>query len=171
MRRKVLAGDHPDIAQSLNDLASVLDAQGHPGEAEPMYREALAMRRKLLGNEHPDTIESMAGLAALLQERGNLVDAEALARECLSLREKPLWDDWRLFDSRARLGSILLAQKRYADAELLLLAGYTGLKQREDRIPANWKGRLKEAAGQLAELFDATARPSQAAEWQKKTEQ
>jgi serine/threonine protein kinase/tetratricopeptide (TPR) repeat protein len=170
MRRKVLASDHPDIAQSLNDLAGVLRAQGRPEEAEPLYREALGRRRKLLGNEHRDTIESLAGLAGLLQERGKLIDAETLAREGLSLCGKRLSDDWRIFDSRARLGGILLAQRRYADAEPLLLAGYDGLKQREERIPANSRRRLKETARQLAQLFDAIARPDQAAEWRKKGE-
>jgi tetratricopeptide (TPR) repeat protein len=192
MRGKVLAADHPDIAQSLNDLAGVSRAQGHPERAEPLYRQALGMRRKLLGNEHPDTIESLTGLAALLQEQGSLADAEpltqaerrlqpaaprrqtklteaeALTRECLSLCEKRLSDDWRVFDARARLGSILLAQKRYADAEPLLLAGYDGLKQRQESIPANSKRRLKETAAHLAQLFDATARPGQAADWRKK---
>jgi serine/threonine protein kinase/tetratricopeptide (TPR) repeat protein len=167
LRRKVLASDHPDIAQSLNDLASVLRAQGHSEEAEPMYRGALEIRRKLLGNEHPDTIESLAGLAGSLQERGNLTDAERLTRECLSLCEKRLSGDWRIFDSQARLGSILLAQKRYADAEPLLLAGYDGLRQRQDRIPASSRRRLKETAGQLARLYDATSRPDRAAEWKK----
>jgi serine/threonine-protein kinase len=74
-----------------------------------LYREALGMRRKLLGNENPDTIESLTGLAGSLQEQGEFTDAEAMMRECLSLSDKRLRDDWRLFDSRARLGSILLA--------------------------------------------------------------
>ena len=72
-----------------------------------------------------------------------------------------------MFACRARLGSILLAQKRYADAEPLLLAGYDGLKLRQERIPANSKGRLKETAEQLAQLFHAIGRPSQGAEWEK----
>ena len=36
-----LGEDHPDILQSLNNLAEVFKAQGRLAEAEPLYREAL----------------------------------------------------------------------------------------------------------------------------------
>ena len=36
-----LGEDHPDTLNSINNLAAVLDAQGHLAEAEPLYREAL----------------------------------------------------------------------------------------------------------------------------------
>src|SRR5262249_21360682 len=36
--------------------------------------------------------------------------------------------------SKAQLGAALLGQKKYADAEPLLLAGYEGMKQREKTI-------------------------------------
>ena len=36
-----LGDDHPDTLESLNNVASVLEAQGHLAEAEPLYREAL----------------------------------------------------------------------------------------------------------------------------------
>jgi len=36
-----LGEDHPDTLNSINNLAAVLDDQGHLAEAEPLYREAL----------------------------------------------------------------------------------------------------------------------------------
>ncbi len=163
-----LAGDHPDIAQSLTDRASVLRGQGQLEEAEPLYREALATRRKQLGNENPDTINSLTGLAGLLEERGQLTEAEALMRECLLLCEKLPADGWRLFDAKARLAGILVAQMRYAEAEPLLIAGYDGMKQHQERIPAGSRRRLKETARQAVKLFEATGRPGQAADWKTK---
>jgi hypothetical protein len=38
---------HPDLAQSLSNLAGVLDALGRPAAAEPFLRDALAMYRAL----------------------------------------------------------------------------------------------------------------------------
>jgi hypothetical protein len=35
LRREVLAAGHPDTLISMNNLAGVLDRQGHYGEAEP----------------------------------------------------------------------------------------------------------------------------------------
>jgi tetratricopeptide (TPR) repeat protein len=43
--------DHPDVAQSLNNLAALNDNQGRYAEAEPLYKRALAIREKALGPE------------------------------------------------------------------------------------------------------------------------
>jgi hypothetical protein len=63
------------------------------------------------------------------------------------------------------LGGCLLGQKKYAEAEPLLLSGYEGLKQREDKLPPGAKTDLKEALQSLAQVYEATGRPDQAAAW------
>jgi tetratricopeptide (TPR) repeat protein len=168
MRRKLFGNEHPVLAMSLNNLATVLQDERKLAEAEALQREALAMQRKSLGNEHPSVAASLRNLAVLLRQRGNLAEAEALGREYLTLAEKTLPDDWRAFDARVLLGSTLLGQQKYAQAEPLLLAGYQGLKQREDRIPADGKRRLEEALRQLVQLYQGMAQPEKAAEWKKK---
>jgi hypothetical protein len=65
----------------------------------------------------------------------------------------------------------LLGQKKYAEAEPLLRAGYEGMKQRETKIPANAKESLSEALERLVQLYDAWGRPEQANEWRQKLEQ
>lgn len=42
------------------------------------------------------------------------------------------------------------------------------MKRREDKIPAVNKPRLKESLQRLVQLYEATGRPDQAAEWKKK---
>ena len=70
MRKKrlvPLAGpDHPTVATSLNDLATLYQAQGKYAEAEPLYKRALAIREKALGPEHPDFALSLDNLGLLL---------------------------------------------------------------------------------------------------------
>jgi serine/threonine protein kinase/Tfp pilus assembly protein PilF len=168
MRTNSLGAEHPEVAQSLNDLAVILAAQGRLVDAERLLREALAMRRKLLGDKHPDALDSLNGLAGVLQQRGNLTEAESLALECRDLYDKLLPDDWRAFETRSLLGGILLAQKKYADAEPLLVGGYDGLKQREERIPAHDRRCLKETTQHVIDLYEATARPEKAADWKKR---
>ena len=41
--------------------------QGKYDEAEPLYREALAIGRKVSGNKHPDVATSLNNLAGLLK--------------------------------------------------------------------------------------------------------
>jgi hypothetical protein len=48
----------------------------------------------------------------------------------------------------------------------LLLAGYEGLRQRQDRLPASAKGRLSEARDRLVQLYEAWGKPEQAQQWQ-----
>lgn len=48
-----LGDEHPDVAQSLNNLALLYDNQGRYGDAEPLYLQDIA--EQLLGEEHPNT--------------------------------------------------------------------------------------------------------------------
>ena len=68
------------------------------------------------------------------------------------------------------LGGALLGQKKYAEAEPLLIAGYEGMKQREATIPPQGKDRLTEALERLVQLYEATDKPDEAAEWRKELE-
>jgi hypothetical protein len=68
------------------------------------------------------------------------------------------------------LGGALLGQKKYAEAEPLLLQGYEGMKQREARISATGKFGLTKALERLVQLYEATGQKDKAAEWRKKLE-
>jgi hypothetical protein len=63
------------------------------------------------------------------------------------------------------LGEALLGQKKYAEAEPLLLSGYDGLKQREKTIPPQAKVRLIEALQRLVKLYEAPDKPDEATKW------
>ncbi len=64
--------------------------------------------------------------------------------------------------------SALLGQKKYADAEPLLLSGYEGLKLRETMISPGGKVHLKEAIQRLVKLYEATDKADKAARWKEK---
>ena len=50
-----LGHHHPDTAQSLNNLAGLLNKTGRYKEAEPLYRQAIAILLETLGDQHPLT--------------------------------------------------------------------------------------------------------------------
>jgi hypothetical protein len=62
-------------------------------------------------------------------------EAEPLLRECLTIRAKTQPDAWLTYKTKSMLGAALLGQKKYADAEPLLLSGYEGMKMHESKIP------------------------------------
>jgi hypothetical protein len=72
---------------------------------------------------------------------------------------------WETAGARAQLGGALLGQRKYAEAEPLLLAGYAGLKEREKALPPPDKERLPQAADWLVELYTAAGKPDEAAKW------
>jgi hypothetical protein len=94
-------------------------------------------------------------------------EAEPLLRESLAIREKTQPNDWSTFNSQSMLGGSLLGQKKYAEAEPLLLKGYEGLKQREKTIPPYGGGilRIPQALDRLSELYTATNKPDEAKKW------
>ena len=67
---------------------------------------------------------------------------------------------------KSLLGGALLGQKKYAEAEPLLLKGYEGMKQREKTIPPQASIRLPEALDRLIELSTATNKPDEVKKWQ-----
>src|SRR5207245_9755299 len=95
-------------------------------------------------------------------------DAEPLLRECLAIREQKFPDDWRTFNTKSVLGGSLLGQKKYVEAEPLLLAGYEGMKQREETIPPQGKVRLTEAVQRLVEFYEVTGKTDRSDGWRRK---
>ncbi|MSU58719.1 MAG: tetratricopeptide repeat protein [Pedosphaera sp.] len=170
MNRKLLGNENRTVDELLGSLAAVLRDQGKLAEAEAVRREELELERKLSGNEHPFVANSLAELTRFLLTQKKFTEAEPLARECLAIREKKLPDEWVTFNTRSTLGGSLLGQKKYAEAEPLLLSGYEGMKQREDKIPAIGKPRVKETIQRLVQLYEATGQSEQASEWKKKLE-
>jgi tetratricopeptide (TPR) repeat protein len=181
---KAVAATSRTNASYLDTLAAAYAEVGQFTNAVRVQQEGIALlqnetaktdyasRLKLYENNSPYRDQSaLAELARNRLREGKFAEAEGPARECLTIREREIPDDWHTFNARAMLGGALLGQKKYAEAEPLLLAGYSGMKQREARIPAVGKTNLKEALQCLMQLYEATDRPEQAAEWKQKLEE
>ena len=66
------------------------------------------------------------------------------------------------------LGESLAGQKKYAEAEPLLLEGYQGMLARKDRIAVPDRYHLELANQWLIQLYQAWGKPDKAAEWKNK---
>jgi tetratricopeptide (TPR) repeat protein len=73
LRHQLLGEKHPDIAQSMNNLAVLYLSQGKYSEAEPLLIQALALWRKLLGEEHPHVAQSINNMAKLYYLQGRYI--------------------------------------------------------------------------------------------------
>ncbi len=90
IREKILGGEHPDTANSLNNLGYLLGAMGDLTGARPYYERALYIREKVLGSEHPDTALSLNNMGRLLQRMGDLAGARPYYERALAINEKVL---------------------------------------------------------------------------------
>jgi hypothetical protein len=170
-RRKTLGSDHPHTVSTIGYLGVAYLASKQPEKALPLQREFLALWKQRLGADDPRQAQRQAYVARDLLKYGQSAEAEPILRECLAIREKKEPEAWTTFHTCSMLGTALLGQQKYAEAEPLLVQGYEGLKQREAKVPKDAKARLPEALDRLVELYDAWGKPKQAAAWRAKRDE
>ncbi len=119
-RRRILGEDHPDIANSMADLAMVYLGQGRYDEAEPLCLGSLETRRRILGEDHPDTLYSLVGLAIIYAAQGRDEEAEQVSLEALGIARRTLGHEHvRTLQLTNNLAMLYGDQGRFEEAEAL----------------------------------------------------
>ncbi len=140
-----LGEGHPTVAIDRNNLASVLVDRGRPDEAEPLYRSALAINRKVLGEHHPGVAINRTHIAEVLLLRGRPEEAAAMLRPIEAFPLEMLPADHRArVGARSLLGACLTAQRKYAEAEKVLLEAFAAQTRpgMSSRAPARTRQRI-----------------------------
>jgi eukaryotic-like serine/threonine-protein kinase len=153
--------------------AQLLDAYtraGRSAEAAKLSQDLLADARKTAPKGSPQLAVALARSGLALLQANAHTEAEPILRECLAIREKTQPDVWTTFNTKSQVGAALLGQKKYAEAEPLLVAGYNGMKQREATILPEGKPRLSEALERLVQFYEVTNRPDEVARWRRELE-
>ena len=111
-----------DLIPSFAGLGLFYEGQGLYEEAEPWFKQCLAVTRRRLGEEHPDVATSLNNLAALYNSQGRYKEAEPLHLKALDLRKRLLGDnDPLVATSLNNLAALYRSQGRYKEAEALFL--------------------------------------------------
>ena len=107
---------------------------------------------------------SAADLALVYLSEGKPTKSELLAREAFEFDSKNQADDRQRFRVETLVGASLARQKRYNEAEPLLLEGYRGLLALKDRIavPDHYIGL---ARNWIFEAYQSWGKPEKVAEW------
>ncbi|MCH9651187.1 MAG: serine/threonine-protein kinase [Deltaproteobacteria bacterium] len=112
-----LGSDHPDLANSLQNLAMVLRQQRN-GEAEQAVRRVLEIQRSRLGPEHPVVVATLKNLALVLADQGAYEKAVDITRQALHLHRQRLGQEHpKVAGDLGDLGSLLHAMGDLAGAE------------------------------------------------------
>jgi tetratricopeptide (TPR) repeat protein len=116
-QEELLGPEHPEVANTRNNLGINLYIQGKHVEAEAMHRRALAVRQKVFGADHVMVATSHSNLGVTLHAQDRWVEAEAELRRALELREAGLDADHQsLAASRLALAVTLLELGREGEA-------------------------------------------------------
>ena len=88
MRQRLYAGDHPDIARSLNNVGVILTDLGDFGGARQLFEQTLAMRQRLHEGDHWEIGLSLHNLAEGLRELGEHTRARELYEQALAMFQR-----------------------------------------------------------------------------------
>ena len=95
IRRRALGPQDAETLRSMDDLAWILNQEGHAAEAEKLQREIFDTRRRIFGPQNLDTLKSMSNLAWTLDREGDYAEAEKLERDVLDVRRRVVKTDDR----------------------------------------------------------------------------
>jgi hypothetical protein len=171
--RRVFFGEtHPLTFQSQSTLIKVYFSQGRRDKAVPLVRDLRENLRRRQERMVVFVYGSLWGVGNTLLRERDFVEAESFLRAYLDLAAKTLPDGWAPPAAESALGASLLGQKKYQEAERLLLKGYEGLRAYKERNPTIrfLQGALTETLERLVQLYGEWEQPDEAAKWRKELE-
>jgi eukaryotic-like serine/threonine-protein kinase len=163
--RRVLGPEHPNSLYTLSNLGEMYQREGKYDLAGAYHAQALAGHRHAQGSDQPETMANAADLAQAYVSQGKFAESETVAREAVEFFRKKQPDDPTRFIAESLLGASLAGQKKYAEAEPLLLGAYEGLMARKERIAVPDRWQVDQASEWITQLYQAWGKPTKAAEW------
>ena len=113
--------------------------RGRLDKAEAMFRRYLRGYTKAQGDEGLELATLRADLAMNRLKKGRAGPAEPLLHKAVQAYDRQMTDDWRRFEIQGQLGEALASQRKFDEAEPLVVGGSrrdheseeTGLRQRQ----------------------------------------
>jgi tetratricopeptide (TPR) repeat protein len=159
------------LARVYQRAADAHEKAGQPADAAERYKKLLVLKRKELPADSLVLADYLLKLGQNLTAAARAAEAEPPLREGLAICEKQAPKQWGKYAAQVLLGGSLAGQKKYRDAEPLLLAGFEGLKGlAADLSPFARKVAL-DCAKKLADVYEALGDRETAKQWRQRSEQ
>lgn len=150
--------EHPNVARSLNNLATVYQSLGKYALAQPPYERALEIYEKSLGKNHYQVAISLDNLAELHRSQGKYADVERLYKRSFAIYEMVLGKNHPdVAQSLTNLADLYRHQREYSKAEPL----YIRALQMQEAALGNEDPTVARTLTNLAELYTAQGRYSE----------
>jgi len=155
----LLGEDHPEIATIRENLGGVYFRQKKFDQTAKNLEVVLAMRRKALGDDSEPVARTLANMGAVYLSAGDLDAAARVYPEAVKRLSRKLGTDHPdVSHVRAAWGEVLVKQKRYAEAEPVLLRS---LEVRM-KVFGQPHARTQKVLQLLGDLYDGWGKPEQA---------
>jgi eukaryotic-like serine/threonine-protein kinase len=143
---------HPQVASALNDLGILAMRRNATDEAEADFRRIGDIYRSVYGDRHYLVAIALSNLASVFMARNDYLTAERMYRDAARrFGETQSPDHLNTGIARIKLGHALVRQRRYAEAEPEIVAGYT-IVAKQAAPTVSW---LKSAREDLAAIYEA----------------
>jgi tetratricopeptide (TPR) repeat protein len=150
------------------ELVSAYAHAGMSEEGVALAKVVVAEARTVFPADSAARANALAQCGLALLQLKAWGQAEPVLREALAIREKAQPKAWTTNNARSLLGEALAGQKKYAEAERLLVQGFEKLKKGKDQIPETFRAvRLTEAADRLIRFYETLQKKDEATRWRK----
>ena len=165
---RVLGPTHPQALVAISDLAYFYETQHRYTDALPLEFRGRDAALKAYGPEQRQSISFTSTIGKDYLAISQYAKAEAEFRTALAAIVKTAPDNWKRYNLESMLGGALAGEKKYAEAEPLMLSGYDGMKERESKLSPAVVPLFREDAERVTQLYVAWGKPEKAAEWRAK---
>ena len=148
IRKKILGKDHPDVAVNKLNVGSTYYYLKNYSKAEQLINEAINTWKGKLNDDHYNFGNGYAWLGKVQNAEGKFKIAYSNLIKSLQIRKK-IYDDKNplIISTKTEIGISLLGQKKFADAERILLDNYNKIKDEKDFDAKKKKNLLNALAG------------------------
>ena len=159
IRKKILGDDHPDVGLAKLNLANAFFYLKNYNNAEQLVNEALKTWGRKLNKDHYYFGKGYAWLGKIQNAEGKYTSAYSNLTKSLQIRKKIYNDkNYLVVSTKTEMGVSLIGQRKFADAERILLANYNNIKDEKD-FDEKTKNKLINA---LADLYIKWGKTSEA---------
>jgi len=165
LRRKLLGNAHPDTGMALFRLSDLLYREGNYAGAQDAANQSVEVFNRALARpqDNPFYANPLLELGLILDKMGRPREAEVHLRQALEIRRRLVPKGNQLIGiTEGAFGECLTMQKRYAEAEPLLLDSFEIIRS----TTVESDSRRAEAAQRLAVLYRSWGKPPQAARYE-----
>ena len=135
INRRLLGDNHPQTAQSYNNVANNVNSQRKYEQAQQLYEKALEINRRLLADDHPSTAVSYNNLADNLKSQGKYAQAQPLFEKGLEIyRRLLMFEHPKTALSYSNLAANFDAQGKYLEARDNWLSAFQSMDKARLRV-------------------------------------